>query len=251
MLDSLGALSLVIPCYNEESAISSVLRRCLSFKKEAESLGIFSSVEILVVDDGSNDLSPSLVRAFQHVRLLRMPRRLGYGAALKAGFFEAKGEWIAMMDMDATYDPMDFLSAAPLLIKDRNHVVIGDRLSRIGGMPFSRRLGNRVFVSLIRFLHRKKVSDSCTGFRIFPAQWGREIQTGLPDDLNFSLAMTLKTLKLQAPFTEIPINYASRKGHSKLNIVFHGFEFLWTILSSSTEPEKDLQIGQSSESTPN
>jgi glycosyltransferase involved in cell wall biosynthesis len=223
-----GRLSLVIPCYNEELAVPTVLRRCLEFKQALLNRG--QSLEIMVVDDGSTDLGPMLAASFREVRILRLPRRLGYGAALKAGFLAAEGDWVAMIDMDATYDPMDFLDALPLIERERSLIVMGDRLSRISGMPLTRKIGNHFFVSLIRLLHGKRVMDSCTGFRIFPKSWIRDHLRSLPDDLNFSLAMTLLMLQKDDRYSEIPIRYSTRKGPSKLNIFIHGCEFFWTIV---------------------
>ncbi len=250
MRNNLGALSLIIPCFNEECAISAVLNRCQSFRSEALKDGRFSTIEIIVVDDGSTDLSPDLIAAFSSVRLLRLPKRLGYGAAIKTGLLEAHSDWIAMMDMDATYDPMDFLAAFSHIEKNRNLVVLGDRLSRIGEMPLTRQIGNRLFVGLIRIFHKRKVFDSCTGFRLFRRDWAKALIAELPDDLNFSIALTMEMLNRGSTFVEIPISYGNRRGKSKLNILSDGFEFLWTIISRPSLNKKAAARSLPAESRP-
>lgn len=223
-------LSIVIPCLNEEEAVPTVLARAHEFRSRMAEAGV-SELEVIVVDDGSSDRSAEEVEKFDGVRLVSNPTRLGYGGALKRGFAQASGELIAFYDMDRTYDPFDLIPMIEQLDRDQLHVVCGDRLSRCENMPFTRWVGNSLFVATINLLFRQRVYDSCTGLRVFRREC-RSFFCGddLPDNLNYSLAMTMHCLSRGIPLGERPISYDRRIGRSKLSVFVDGPRFFSTIL---------------------
>ena len=91
-------LSVVIPCFNEEQTLAACVSRVLAIQDAALSL------EVLVVDDGSSDRSAAiaedLVHRYPEVRLLRHRKNQGKGAALRTGFHEATGDFVAVQDAD-------------------------------------------------------------------------------------------------------------------------------------------------------
>ena len=93
-----GGVSLVIPAYNEELAITEGLAEA---RTALESTG--RPFEIIVVDDGSSDRTGELAAAQPGIRLLTQPVNRGYGAALKAGIGVAKYDTIVITDADGTY----------------------------------------------------------------------------------------------------------------------------------------------------
>src|SRR5690606_9306701 len=97
-------ISLVIPCYNESEAIPMVCPRLLETHHALKKRGW--ELEVLVVDDGSSDDTLERLKAYPMLRIISHSQNLGYGQALKTGFAQARGELVAMMDMDATYDSM-------------------------------------------------------------------------------------------------------------------------------------------------
>jgi glycosyltransferase involved in cell wall biosynthesis len=86
--------SIVIPAYNEEKGIGAVLENVTSLD------GRF---EIIVVDDGSEDNTTTIVENYNNVRLIRHQQNMGYGAALKAGIQSASTDTVLIMDADGTY----------------------------------------------------------------------------------------------------------------------------------------------------
>ena len=222
-------LSVVIPCFNEQDAIDVVLARFENFKLEAAQAGL-GRVELIVVDDGSTDDSRKLLQRHPNVRTIENSGPHGYGAALKAGFKAAQGKFVAFYDMDATYDAMDILTLMPHLQGDTPAMVCGDRLSLITDMPLTRKVGNLLFRTVVRLLFRRTVYDCCTGLRVFHSKLTPLFSEHTPDQLNFSLAMTLLCLRHGIFLKEIPIRYAARLGKSKLKIFIDGPRFLGTIL---------------------
>src|SRR5689334_15419296 len=87
-------LSLILPAYNESSAIRHSIRAAAAALAE---LGV--PYEIIVVDDGSTDDTATVSRLealdLPHVRVLSTPENVGYGGALRYGFREARFDFLA------------------------------------------------------------------------------------------------------------------------------------------------------------
>lgn len=102
-------LSLIIPCYNEEESLPALLPVLDASVAELGTAG--HEVEVIVVDDGSRDRSPELLReatvARPWLRVLRFARNFGQTAAMAAGFREARGEVLLPLDADLQNDPAD------------------------------------------------------------------------------------------------------------------------------------------------
>jgi len=230
-------LSIIIPCLNEEKAVATVLSRARDFRSRLGDASV-SDLEVIVVDDGSTDRSAEEVRKFAEVRLVSNQSRLGYGGAIKKGIEHATGDLIAFYDMDHTYDPFDLVSLIEKLDEEGLHLVCGDRLSRCEKMPLTRQIGNTLFVATINMLFRQRVYDSCTGLRVFRREC-RDFFSGadLPDNLNYSLAMTMHCLSKGIPLGERPISYDRRIGRSKLSVLLDGPRFFATIMSHWTRYE--------------
>lgn len=210
-----------------------MLAELRSFKHEFETRFVGNSVELILVDDGSVDGTARLLDAADSgVRVLRQPNR-GYGAALKAGFREARGSWIGFLDADGTYPAVEFFA---LLEKGRDgsaDLVIGSRLANdSSGMPAIRQLGNRSFSRLLGLASSVHVQDVASGMRIFRRERVSDLEF-LPDGLNFTPAMTTCALNEAWKVEEVPIRYLERVGDSKLSVLRDGVRFAYDILSIS------------------
>ena len=138
-------LSIVIPAYNEEKGIVEIMERVLTIRESLKAAGV-DGMELLVVNDGSRDrtaeVADEVARKHEGVRIISHPKNRGYGAALKTGFAQAKGELVGFLDADGTYPPEYF----PQLCRealDGAELVIGSRMAGAESqMPATRRLGN-------------------------------------------------------------------------------------------------------------
>lgn len=223
-------LSIVLPCRNEEMAISSMVARLRAAKDQLKAAG-FLVEKICVVDDASTDSSALHLSEHSDIEVLRLLSPHGYGGALKAGIRQCRSELIAFLDLDDTYNPEELVFLSQSLLDHDVDLVCGDRLSQCQNMPLTREIGNRLFKGLIRFFFRTAVADSCTGMRVFRQTRVKEFTSNLlPDNLNYSLAMTLYCFRQRIPLLELPIQYQRRLGHSKLKIFIDGPRFLFTIV---------------------
>lgn len=226
-------ISIVIPAYNEENGIAEIAGRVLAVKDDLREAGV-ELAELLIVDDGSRDKTASIAGRIEGVRLIRHPKNKGYGAALKTGFRHAKGDLIGFLDADGTYPPEYFPHLCRQALKDAD-LVIGSRMAGAEShMPFTRRVGNTFFATLLSLLSRRRVTDSASGMRVFRREVIETIYP-LPDGLNLTPVMSTRALHEGINIGEVPIPYSERVGSSKLSVVRDGSIFLrsmiWTALT--------------------
>ncbi len=226
-------LSIIIPAYNEENGIAEIAARVLSVGPALKKVGV-DGLELLVVDDGSRDRTAEVAAAIPGVSLIRHPRNKGYGAALKTGFSKARGELVGFLDADGTYPPEYFPQLCQAVLKGAD-LVIGSRMAGADSkMPFTRRVGNFFFATLLTLLGRQKVTDSASGMRVFRREILERIYP-LPDGLNLTPVMSTRAVHEGIRIEEVPIPYSERVGRSKLSVIRDGSIFmqsmLWTALS--------------------
>lgn len=227
------SLSVIIPAYNEESGIRSIIERVLAIEPGLNEVGV-ESFELIVVDDGSTDRTAELAAAYPDVRLIRHAKNAGYGAALKTGFAAAQSEWIGFLDADETYPPESYAEMLTAARRTEADIVIGSRMSgRESKMPLVRRLGNLIFARLVSLISAQSITDSASGMRIFKRSILPQLYP-LPDGLNLTPVMSTRALHEHLLMVEVPIPYSERKGRSKLSVVRDGMRFaqsiVWTAL---------------------
>ena len=226
-------LSVVIPAYNEEHGITEIATRVLSVRDDLKKVGV-KYLELLVVDDGSRDKTAQVAAKIKGVTLIRHPQNKGYGAALKTGFAQAKGQLIGFLDADGTYPP-EYFPKLCVSALNGSDLVIGSRMAgEDSKMPLTRRVGNFFFAGLLSILGRQKVTDSASGMRVFKREILERVYP-LPDGLNLTPVMSTRALHEGIKIEEVPIPYSERVGRSKLSVIRDGRIFLqsmvWTAMS--------------------
>lgn len=229
----MATLSVVIPAYNEEQGIAEIIQRVLAVRYDLEQAGV-DQMELLVVDDGSHDRTAEITESIAGATLIRHPHNKGYGAALKTGFANAKGDLIGFLDADGTYPPEYFPKLCQAALEGSD-LVIGSRMAgEDSQMPVTRRVGNLFFANLLSIIGRQRISDSASGMRVFKRHV-MELVYPLPDGLNLTPVMSARALHENIKMTEVPIPYSERLGRSKLSVVRDGTTFLqsivWTVLN--------------------
>lgn len=226
-------LSVVIPAYNEENGIAEIANRVLEVKEPLSAVGV-NSLELIIVDDGSRDSTAQIAGSIEGVRLVRHSTNKGYGAALKTGFAQSTGELVGFLDADGTYPPEYFPQLCAKAINGSD-LVIGSRMAgEESEMPFTRRIGNLFFATLLSIVGRQRVTDSASGMRVFKREMLERIYP-LPDGLNLTPVMSTRAIHEGVSMAEVPIPYSERVGRSKLSVVHDGRVFLqsmvWTVLT--------------------
>jgi glycosyltransferase involved in cell wall biosynthesis len=198
------SLSAVLPVFNEEKALPETIRRLSSVLKRET-----TSSEIIVVDDGSTDATPrilkKLILKYPKLKVITHEQNRGYGRALRSGFAAARYPWVLLMDADGQFNPEDL----PKLIDktDESDFVIGIRVSRHDALP--RRLLGRLWTLLGRLFLGVVVADANCGFKLLKKQF-------LPSDLNaegaaITLEFLSKGVRLGASIAEVPVAHWPRR----------------------------------------
>jgi glycosyltransferase involved in cell wall biosynthesis len=164
-LTHVGSVSVCLPCRNEAAHIPGLVART------AAVLGpLVDDFEIIVVDDGSTDGTPDLLRAMAaadpRIRTVRHAQSRGYGAALLSGFGAARCEYVFLTDGDAQFDVAEF----PLLVDalDRGDLAVGRRIDRRD--PWMRRANGAAWNFLVRRLFGLRVRDVDCAFKLIPTR---------------------------------------------------------------------------------
>lgn len=170
-------LSVVIPAYNEADSIrQGVLQEVVDFLASKD----YTS-ELLVVDDGSEDETASLIEQGPTTITLIRNRHQGKAASVRKGVLAARGRYVIFMDMDLS-TPIRYVDAALAALDRGADVVIASRHVKGGqrlGDPWPRRLAAKAFALLVRILLLPDVHDSQCGFKGFRRPVAQELFNGM------------------------------------------------------------------------
>lgn len=155
-------ISIVLPMYNEERSIKKVL----------EDLPNDRSIEIIVVNDHSNDNSLKeieKVKLKRKIRVINNTRSRGYGHAIMSGISHAKGDIIVTMDSDGQHSSDDIFNMVKPILEGEADYTIGSRYegTYFYKLPVITRLGEIIVEKLIQILFGPKILNNQTGFRAF------------------------------------------------------------------------------------
>lgn len=157
---NLGRFSIVIPFYNHEAGIENVVRECL-----------LSGFPVIAVDDGSTDRSYERIRSIKGIQILRHRRNRGKGAALLTGMEAARGiaDWVITLDADGQHLPSEIGQLVQSIKPGERKIVVGARTGMMSrDVPWSSQMGRRFSNFWVRLSGGPKISDSQSGFRIYP-----------------------------------------------------------------------------------
>ncbi|MEY3167623.1 MAG: hypothetical protein RLZZ343_1426 [Actinomycetota bacterium] len=198
-------LSVIIPCYNEQGTIASLIALVQSSPWVQE---------IIVVDDGSQDKSREILEAISdpQVRVIMHSVNQGKGAALRTGFSHATAEFVIVQDADLEYDPSEYPLVLEPLLDDRADVVFGSRF--LSGRPhrvlyFWHSLGNRFLTLMSNMFTDLNLTDMETCYKCFRREVIQAIDIE-EDRFGFEPEITAKLAKLRLRIYEVGISYSGR-----------------------------------------
>jgi glycosyltransferase involved in cell wall biosynthesis len=193
---------IVIPAFNEENSLPSVIARLRACEYPEE---------ILVVDDGSADATRGIARGLG-VKCVSHPVNLGYVRALQTGIryaLERGHDYLVFIDADGQHDPREIaLLKGRGLAEDGPDIVIGSRFVEAGQYaPLGRRAGMLLFSWLTGFLTRTRILDTTSGFKLMKRQAMRLVREQIYGDFHsemiiYSLAAGLRVEEVSIHVTE-------------------------------------------------
>jgi len=208
-------VSAIIPAYNEEQNISSLIQR----------IKLIDCIdEIIVVDDGSVDDTSGIANK-EGARVIRHPYNIGNGAAIKTGAMHSNGEILVFLDSDGQHPP----EAIPELLKyiDEFDMVVGSRNNKNDVSRF-RSFGNFLLKKLAEFLSDHKIMDLTSGFRVVKKEHFMKFYNLYPLKYSYPTTITLSFLVNGLFVKYVPIESIQKRiaGKSGISPIFDGFNFL-------------------------
>ena len=203
-------LSIVVPFLNEELVLDKFFKNAFAILDKSN-----ISYEIIGVDNGSSDSSLEIAKKHP-VKVINEDLR-GYGSALRRGFFESGGKYIAYLDCDGSYTIEDLVSLYNEIKNLDADKVIGTRINEkaeIDSMPLLHKyLGTPVlnFICFIR--HGVRTSDINSGLRVFRSSILKNLILK-SDGMEFASEFLIKCYRSKLSVHEVPISYC--KGFSTI-----------------------------------
>lgn len=220
-MENQSKISVIIPVYNEESAIGETIENLKNYLKS------FNVVyEIIAVNDGSTDKSGEVLKNIEDIKLIEHPYNKGYGAAIKTGVKNAQYDWVLFFDSDGQHQPQyigDLLSH-----KDKYDLIIGIR-TKGTQITLSREPGKKILNWIANYLVEQKIPDLTSGFRLVKKENFLHFIHILPNSFSISATSTLAFLKEGYNVKYVPIIGKKRIGKSSLKLR-DGFKVLILIL---------------------
>lgn len=157
-------LSVIIPCFNEESSLPVLYKRLIENLKKTG-----REYEILFVDDGSKDKTLSIIKDFakadNSVRFISLSRNFGKESAMYAGFCNAGGDYVAVMDADLQ-DPPELIPDMVRILDEGNFDCVAARRISRKGEPKLRSLFAKLFYKILNRISNTEIIDGARDFRM-------------------------------------------------------------------------------------
>ena len=221
--------SIIVPVYNEDETILTVLQKLNNLKK------FYQNIQIIVINDGSKDNSLDILennKSFFDI-LINNPTNRGKGNAVKKGLEVADGDYITFQDADSEYDPSDFKKFLNLINMVEPDLIIG---SRFNYADYSRshyilnKIGNKFLTFLFNIIYNTTFTDIYSCYACFKKNLLNN-ETLKTDGFEQHAEILCRVVKNGKKFYEVPINYNGRSHNDGKKIKFyHIFSVIYQIL---------------------
>ncbi len=207
-------LSVIIPAFNEEATVYQILERIVKSKTE----GV--QKEIIFIDDCSTDQTVSKVELFRvdfsdiNLKLIKLEKNSGKGAAIHRGIKEAGGDFIIIQDADLEYHPRDYEKLLQPVLEEKADVVYGSRFR--GSAPhrvlfFWHSLGNKFLTLLSNLFTNLNLTDMETCYKLFRSDIIKKLYLG-EKRFGFEPEVTAKVSRIPGiRIYEVGISYYGRR----------------------------------------
>lgn len=221
-------LSIVVPAYNEQATIESVIEALIH---------VPYLLEIVVVNDGSKDqtgeILHDLTQKYPQITAIHHSNNQGKTTALRNGFKATKGDIVIVQDADLEYDPNEIINVIEPILEGKADVVYGSRFlvrkaSRV--LYFYHFLANKFITFCSNLLTNVNMTDVETCYKAFRGEIIRNMIIE-SKGFGFEIEVTAKVAKLKCRIYEVPISYYGRTYEEGKKIgIWDGIQALWYII---------------------
>ncbi|GAB3394558.1 glycosyltransferase family 2 protein [Azotobacter armeniacus] len=216
-------IALIVPCYNEEVAVGTVIRDFRAAMPE---------IEVYIFDNNSSDKTAEVARA-EGARVISVPLK-GKGNVVRRMFADVEADVYVMVDGDATYDANSVAKLVDKLLDEQLDMVVGCRKvdMAIAGHAYrnGHQWGNRMLTQSVARTFGGSFTDMLTGYRAFSRRYAKSFPA-LSQGFETETELTVHALELRMPYGEIMTPYGARPAGSvsKLSTYRDGWRILKTI----------------------
>jgi len=213
-------LSILVPVYNEENTIESVLDSLVCLKCD--------KYEIIVVNDGSTDKTDRIISKFisnnsskMSIRYFNHQTNRGKGAGIKTGLQNAKGQYFTIQDADLEYDPKHIPKLLDKAKKENLDAIYGSRfLGEINNMARANFYANKFYNFLLRIFYRTVITDMHTCYKMVRTDLLRDLNIE-SEGFNYAPELVSKLLIRKIRIAELPISFNGRNKAAGKKIGIH------------------------------
>ena len=203
-------LSVVIPCYNEERTLNKCVDKVLAISDDE------LSIEVIIVDDASTDRSLQIAKQLEkehsEIVVMHHESNQGKGAALRSGFKQATGEFVAVQDADLEYNPLELKKLLVPLIEGDADVVLGSRFLSSGAhrvLYFWHSLGNKILTLLSNMFTDLNITDMEVCYKVFRREVIQSIEIK-ENRFGVEPEIVAKIAQMRLRIYEMGISYSGR-----------------------------------------
>ena len=229
-------LSIIIPLFNEQHRLSynlTILEKFLKKKSKKD-------IEIIFVNDGSNDSTNEIIKNFIHknkknckFRYISYKNNIGKGFAVKKGILASKNYWILVCDADMSVSPKQFdIWFKNNLIQKKDEAYFGSRVHGQSNVKalFVRKIIGFLFNILLSLLFNIKSSDTQCGFKVFNSHYIKKIFRKLKcNGYAYDVEIALLLKKHHIKIIELPLKWKHQKG-SKVNLIKDSIKIFFDLI---------------------
>ena len=214
-------IAVLMPCYNEEAAVATVV---------ADFRNALPAAEIYVYDNNSRDRTAAVAR--DAGAIVRSERRQGKGHVVRRMFADVEADIYVLVDGDATYDAPSAPRMIDKLLDEHLDMVVGLRIDQSqAAYRLGHRTGNRMLTGFLAWTFGRDFQDILSGYRVFSRRFVKSFPV-LSDGFEIETELVVYALELSLPVAELETPYYARPegSFSKLNTWRDGFRILGTML---------------------
>ena len=201
-------LSIVVPCFNEEKNIP-LLKKEINFI-----LSRNNAIEVILVDNGSNDKSNKKLKSYvitnKKIKLVTIKKNIGYGHGIISGLKKSRGKIVSWTHSDLQISMNDLIKAYNKNYKkliSGKYIVKGSRKNR----SYLDNLFTFFMSRVVNIFFNTSLNDINAQPKIFASKFKNKILTNPPLDFSLDLYLLLKAEKYKYKIVNFPVNLKNRK----------------------------------------